>query len=424
MLAASIRSGAKQAATFLLKAIEQMFDHALSLLKNYKNDWLLATKNNFDGRWMGRKPKRRQVVVAGVGAEDLAHRSDWTATVSGPDSQNLRCEPAVSEPPVLLQRPMAARAGLRAAFALALGLVSAALAMPFGAGLLVSVGHVTACVVAGLGRAAGRPLASAAGCVILTVLLLVEPAALLTFLCGVGLGVAAWTLAFWEQMEFLDDAQPWFRLRHQIEEALNVFISNDPQRWNRMYSHGQWEFLHGAKLAPLYGAAADFLRLRAPAGARVVDLGCGNGALLPALRGWHQGYLGIDLSSEAVAGCSLRLGFRGDEAFRVGRVEDFAEFANFEAAVFNEMLYYLSVARATAAVRKAFADLRAPATVVVVMTDNPKARRIWAALDTWRAPQETRVFRIVPHEPVCEIRLYTLASASGDGRTPTMRNAA
>ena len=88
-------------------------------------------------------------------------------------------------------------------------------------------------------------------------------------------------------------------------------------------------------------------------------------------------YLGIDLSCEAIADCSSRLGFRRDEEFRVGRVEDFSEFVNFEAAVFNEMLYYLSVDRATTAVEKAVDGLRAPAIVVVVMTDNPKARRAW-----------------------------------------------
>lgn len=321
-------------------------------------------------------------------------------------------------------QPVVARAGLRAVFAIALCLVAAALAAPFGVALGVVAGHIATCGVLLLGRLGGRPLASVAACASVTAVLLLAPAALLPGLLGAGLGLLAWTLAFWEQMEFLDDARPVARLRHQIEEAMNVFVRNDPQRWDRMYAHGQWEFLHGAQLTPLYFAAADFLRLRAPSGARVVDLGCGNGALLPALRGWHQGYLGVDLSGEAVAGCSLRLGWRCDEEFRVGRVEDFAEFAHFEAAIFNEMLYYLSVKRAVAVVKLAFDGLCAPATVVIVMTDNPKARRIWAALDVWRAPQARRVFRVVPHEPLCEVRLYTLANAGGDGRVQTLRDAA
>ena len=333
-----------------------------------------------------------------------------TDDICGLDPQRTPLEPDVSQPPIQLLCPVAARAGMRAAFAIALGLVTAALAAPFDVGLVAVAGHIAVCAALALGRGVGRPLGIAAGGVALTALLLVDPTVPLAFLFGAGLGVVAWKLSFWEQMEFLDDTHPLSRLRHQIDEAMNVFVRNDPKRWDRMYAHGQWEFLHGPTLAPLYAAAADFLRLRAPTGARVVDLGCGNGALLPVLRGWHRGYLGIDLSSEAVAHCPSRLGLRHDEEFRVGRVEDFSDFADFDAAVFNEMLYYLSVDQATTAVKKAVDDLRAPATVVVVMTDNPKARRIWAALDTWRAPEERRAFRVVPHEPICEVRLYTPSS--------------
>jgi SAM-dependent methyltransferase len=241
----------------------------------------------------------------------------------------------------------------------------------------------------------------------LPALLFVGPVHYVALLFGACLGWLAWYVSFLEHLEFLDDARPLSRLRHQIDEAMNVFVRNDPQRWDRMYAHDQWEFLHGPSLAPLYAAAAEYLCLKAPAGARVVDLGCGNGALLPNLRGWHRGYLGIDLSSEAVARCTTRLGIRRNEEFRVGRVEDFTDFAVFDAAVFNEMLYYLPVSRAAAIVRKAVEGLCAPASVVVVMTDNPKARRIWAALDAWCAPAERRAFRVVPHEPVCEVRLYT-----------------
>ena len=339
----------------------------------------------------------------------LANRLSTTPDSTGrrPLSENAERPPDVSHPLILSPCPVAARAGMRAAFAIALGLVTAALAAPFGVGLVVVAGHIAVCAALALGRAIGRPLGIAAGCAALTALLLVEPVVPLAFLFGVSLGSIAWKLSFWEQMEFLDDARPLSRLRHQIDEAMNVFIRNDATRWDRMYAHGQWEFLHGPTLAPLYSAAAEFLRLRAPTGVRVVDLGCGNGALLPVLRGWHRGYMGIDLSSEAVAHCLSRLRLRHDEEFRVGRVEEFSDLANFDAAVFNEMLYYLSVDRATTAVKTAVAGLRAPATVVVVMTDNPKARRIWAALDAWRAPEERRAFRVVPHEPICEVRLYT-----------------
>lgn len=384
-----------------------MFHRALSLLKNDMSALIISIGRQFKASRIWRNLKRGRVAEQGMPAKNLETGRYSTDNIGGLDPQRTPLEPDVSQPPVLLPSPVVARAGMRAAFAIALGLVTAVLAAPFGVGLVAVAGHIAVCAALALWRGVGRPLGIAAGGVALTALLLVEPVVPLAFLFGVGLGSMAWKLSFWEQMEFLDDAQPLSRLRHQVDEAMNVFIRNDPKRWDRMYAHGQWEFLHGPTLAPLYSAAADFLRLRAPTGARVVDLGCGNGALLPVLRGWHRGYLGIDLSSEAVAHCRSRLGLRHDEEFRVGRVEDFSDFANFDAAVFNEMLYYLSVDRATAAVKKAVDDLRAPATVVVVMTDNPKARRIWAALDTWRAAEEKRAFRVVPHEPICEVRLYT-----------------
>ena len=242
----------------------------------------------------------------------LANRLSTTPDSTGrrPLSENGERPPDVSHSLIVLPCPVAARAGMRAAFAIALGLVTAALAAPFGVGLVVVAGHIAVCAALALGRATGRPLGIAAGCAALTALLLVEPVVPLAFLFGVSLGSIAWKLSFWEQMEFLDDARPLSRLRHQIDEAMNVFIRNDATRWDRMYAHGQWEFLHGPTLAPLYSAAAEFLRLRAPTGVRVVDLGCGNGALLPVLRGWHRGYMGIDLSSEAVAHCLSRLRLR------------------------------------------------------------------------------------------------------------------
>ncbi len=364
---------------------------------------------NFTESWLWRKLMRLRVAEQRIPVKNLDAESYRAVNDHCLDPQASPLDPDPSEPGVLVPRPMAARAGIRAGFAMALGLVTAALAAPFGVVVVVVAGHISVCAALALGRGVGRPLGIATGCMALTALLLVEPAVPLAFLVGAVLGLVAWHLSFWEQMEFLDDAQPLSRLRHQIDEAMNVFIRNDPERWDRMYARGQWEFLHGPKLAPLYSAAAEFVRLRAPTGARVVDLGCGNGALLPDLRGWHRGYLGIDLSAEAVTRCPRQLGLRRDEEFRVGRVEDFSDFANFEAAVFNEMLYYLSVDQAAVAVKKAVDGLRAPATVVIVMTDNPKARRIWAALDTWSAPDQRRAFRVVPCEPVCEVRLYTRA---------------
>lgn len=304
----------------------------------------------------------------------------------------------------------ARRPWLRATFGASLAVLPASVGLLFGVstGAAAGLGHLAACAAFAFARAGGPAAGWATAGAFVTAVLLLRPEAGPAFLSGAVAGAAAWGLAFWEQMIFLDDGNPLARLRHQIDEALNVFVRSDRRRWDRMYAGGQWEFLHDDSLAPLYAAAADFLRRGAPAGAKVVDLGCGNGALLKSLRGWHTGYLGVDLSGEAVALCR-RAGLLPGEDARFQPVEEFSDFADFEAAVFNEVLYYLPVEGAAEAVRAALSGLRAPAAVVVVMTDNPKARRIWAALDAWRPPVERRVFRVLANEPPCELRRYARA---------------
>lgn len=299
------------------------------------------------------------------------------------------------------------RPWLRASFAASFALVSAAMGGVLSAstGAAVGFGHLAAVVALFLAWAGGPAAGWTAAGAFATAVLLIRPENAPAAVFGAVSGAAAWALAFWEQMIFLDDQAPLVRLRHQIDEALNVFVRSDAGRWDRMYAGGQWEFLRGGELAPLYAAAAEFLRHGAPSGARIVDLGCGNGALLPSIRGWHQGYLGVDLSQAALARARLA-GLRPDEDMRVQPVEEFEDFSRFEAAVFNEVLYYLPVERAVQSVRAAVENLQAPGAVVVVMTDNPKARLIWAGLDSWRKPLERRVFRVIRNEPPCELRLY------------------
>ena len=307
------------------------------------------------------------------------------------------------------------RPWLRGAFGAVLSIGTAAVGAFFGPSTAVSagVGHLVFVLLAlGLSHMASPAVGWAAICAGATVALLLEMEALPAGLAGAAAGATAWRLAFWEQLVFLDAARPLAHLRHQIDEALNVFIRSDRARWDRMYARGQWECLRGQQLAPLYAETAEFLRRGAPSGARIVDLGCGNGALLSALRGWHKGYLGVDLSATAVARCRLA-GLLPGEELKVQSIEEFDDFADFDAAVFNEVLYYLSVDRAVQAVRCAVADLRRPGIAVVVMTDNPKTRAIWAALDRWHPPEEKREFRAIQNEPPCELRSY-LAPLSVD----------
>lgn len=299
----------------------------------------------------------------------------------------------------------------RAAFAAGFCVLTVPSALGLGLPVFTAgLSHLGVCAVLLLARAAGPAAGWSAAMAAVAATLLLSPDEAPSAVAGALAGAAAWRLAFWDQMAFLDDDAPIMRLRHQLDEALNVFVKSDRRRWDRMYARGQWDFLRERALTPLYDAVADSLRNGAPAGARVVDLGCGNGALLPVLRGWHAGYLGVDISSEAVS--RLRGGglLPGEEA-RAMRAEEFRDFSGFEAAVFNEVLYYLPVSAAVEAVKAAASGLRPPGVVVVVMTENPKTGRIWKALDAWRAPTERRAFRPIANEPLCELRRY--------GGTPT-----
>lgn len=303
--------------------------------------------------------------------------------------------------PDVARRPRA-----RSAFAVGASAATAAVVGGFfgaQAAVAACVGHAVTCGVLGSTRSYGARFAGLASGAALAAALAADalPAAAL----GALFGAAAWCLAFWEQMIFLDQERPLAYLRHQIDEALNVFVKNDRKRWDRMYIEGQWEFLRSPELAPLYAAVADFLIRTVSRGAAVVDLGCGNGALLAFLRDWHRGYLGIDISGKAIERFH-RAGLEPGEQVRTQAIEEFDDYEGFEVAVFNEVLYYLPVEEAVRAVRRAFDGLRGCAAVLVVMTRNPKTDAIWDALERWRASERRTEFRCIASEPPCDIRIY------------------
>lgn len=129
--------------------------------------------------------------------------------------------------------------------------------------------------------------------------------------------------------------------------------------WNHEYSEGKWQYLTTLEQAARYGVVAAMVRQLGSA-LRLLDAGCGEGALLHYLRGGQlSAYLGVDFSDVAVQramlsrdGCDANV----QVSYSCRDIAGFEEsdYEAFDVVVFNEVLYALhdpveSVSRALSA---------------------------------------------------------------------------
>ena len=104
-----------------------------------------------------------------------------------------------------------------------------------------------------------------------------------------------------------------------------------------------WDFKHRRDTTDAGSCPQDFVEFLIPrlnAQSRIVDLGCGQGNLLAALRllGWKGEYYGVDISPKAIA---IAAGMRDSSArFCVSPIEDFPVM-DADAVCFLESLYYV-----------------------------------------------------------------------------------
>jgi SAM-dependent methyltransferase len=110
----------------------------------------------------------------------------------------------------------------------------------------------------------------------------------------------------------------------------------DKAAWEEQFASGRWDYL--AAEEPRYRSLAELVARHRPA-ARVLDVGCGAGPLVPALRAVGiTAYVGIDISERAIAAAAR---FADAETrFETGDGESWNTADRFDAVIFNESLYY------------------------------------------------------------------------------------
>jgi len=114
--------------------------------------------------------------------------------------------------------------------------------------------------------------------------------------------------------------------------------------WNLRYDE-----LYGTLLEEIgefgrHGVIAEYINRLSKVG-NVLDVGCGTGILSDLLNRESFRYEGIDVSEHAID-IAQRLRNQRNASFKCTRLEDYSAETQFEAIVFNEVLYYLDVSEA------------------------------------------------------------------------------
>lgn len=211
---------------------------------------------------------------------------------------------------------------------------------------------------------------------------------------GLFLGAATYRLAFARDLGFLEQPYPWRGVLFHLRDLQNLFLGNARENWEATYAAGQWDFLGSVDQRPRHYAITGLMADRFQTGARVLDVGCGHGALWELLRATPATYVGLDLSAEAVERCRKQFGWNTRCRFEQGAFEAFGGEERFDAVVLNEVLYYFPLGEAEAVVAKALGLLRPGGALIVSMNNNPKAALVWSKLAALRPEQSLRVSNV------------------------------
>lgn len=127
-------------------------------------------------------------------------------------------------------------------------------------------------------------------------------------------------------------------LMARLARGLRRVVGMDREsRWNREYAEGGWDWLRNLDELAHHCVLAGYVAYLKP-GARVLDVGCGEGVFQEQLRGAEGSYLGIDFEA-AIHKAQHKV--TASTRFAVADMNDFTTTETYDVIVFNESIYYL-----------------------------------------------------------------------------------
>jgi trans-aconitate methyltransferase len=149
--------------------------------------------------------------------------------------------------------------------------------------------------------------------------------------------------------------------------------------WDRAFADGRWDHLGGLDEGARTAVIDGYCRMAGAAEPAILDIGCGEGVLLDAVRHRpYRSYHGIDLSAVAVERAGRRAGPR--DRFVAVDARDYLPRAAPDIVVFNEVLYYFADVAGLVA---RYLDLLAPGGIAIASVyRRPRTRHVWRAIDS------------------------------------------
>jgi predicted TPR repeat methyltransferase len=136
-----------------------------------------------------------------------------------------------------------------------------------------------------------------------------------------------------------------------------------------------WEIKYGVQNYSLPVAPGDAVTYlaRLPNHARILELGCGGGSLLKALRqtGWQGHYCGVDISEAAIRGAS-QFEKSANSSWIVSDIESFDSNLRWDAIALIESVYYVKIDEVAKVLNRAMGMLNAGGYLVLRIHDLSK----------------------------------------------------
>jgi len=180
------------------------------------------------------------------------------------------------------------------------------------------------------------------------------------------------------------------RLRKRLAERTNKYVyrvwggprghgrPKPKESWDAEYARGKWAYMNSLAELSRYAVLAGFIHFM-PKPARVLELGCGDGALARTLsKDRIASFLGVDISSEAIRQATGN----SDSSYRfiAADIERWQPDGKFDVILFNEVLYYLRDPLETA--ERYVPWLEQGGRFMVCMVEHEFNASIWKKLET------------------------------------------